>query len=325
MKAIRIHTFGNEDVLKLENVTPPVPGNGEVRIKIEAIGVNFVDIYYRTGQYPSQLPLIPGMEAAGVIEAVGSDVSQQLIGKRVAYAMHLGAYADYAVVPSWKLVPVPDAMTFQQAAAVLLQGLTAHFLSYSMYPFEPNSVVLVHAAAGGVGKLLVQLLKRRGVRVIGTVSTEQKGNLAREAGVDDIIYYTQGNFQDEVRDLTQGKGVDVVYDSVGRTTYQQSLRCLRPRGLLVLFGQSSGSTEPIDPQILRTLGSLYLTRPSLTHYIANRDELLQRASAIFHFVARGELNIKIDDTFPLHAAKEAHRYLEERRTTGKVLLLPEPA
>ncbi len=322
MKAIRVHSFGGPEVLTYEEIPLPEPGPGEARVRIEAAGVNFIDIYHRTGQYRGQLPMILGMEAAGVVDAVGAGVTEVRPGDRVAYAMQQGSYAEYAIVPAWKLVPVPDEIDGRSAAAVMLQGMTAHYLTHSTYPLQPGDTALVHAAAGGVGLLLVQLAKRRGARVIGTVSTEEKARLAREMGADEVILYTQADFEAEVRRLTQGRGVDVVYDSVGRATFDKSLNCLRPRGYLVLYGQSSGAVPPLDPQVLNAKGSLFLTRPSLGHYAATREELLGRAGDLFRWMAAGELVVRVDQTYPLAEAAAAHRYMEGRQTRGKVLLIP---
>lgn len=322
MKAVRVHSFGGPEVLSYEEVPLPEPGPGEARVKVEAAGVNFIDIYHRTGQYRGQLPLTLGMEAAGVVDAIGAGVTEVQPGDRVAYAMQQGSYAEYAIVPAWKLVPVPDAIDLRSAAAVMLQGMTAHYLTHSTYPLQPGDTVLVHAAAGGVGLLLVQLAKRRGARVIGTVSTEEKARLAREMGADEVILYTQADFETEVRRLTDGRGVDVVYDSVGRATFDKSLNCLRPRGYLVLYGQSSGAVPPFDPQVLNAKGSLFLTRPSLGHYAATREELLERANELFQWMIAGELTVRIDQTYPLAEAAAAHQYMEGRQTKGKVLLIP---
>ncbi len=322
MQAIRIHTHGDPGVLRLEEVPLPVPAENQVRVKIEAAGVNFADIYNRTGQYPVQLPTILGSEAAGVVDMVGPGVSDLQPGDRVAYAQEPGAYAQYAVVPAWKVVKLPAALDTRTAAAAMLQGLTAHYLTHSTYPLQSGQTALVHAAAGGVGHLLVQMAKRRGARIIGTVSTEEKAQLARSLGADEVILYTRDDFEAETRRLTGGKGVDVVYDSVGKTTFEKGLGCLRTRGYMVLFGQSSGAVPPLDPQVLNARGSLFLTRPTLAHYIATRDELLQRTGDLFRWITSGELHVRIDRTFPLAEAAEAHRYLEGRQTHGKVLLVP---
>lgn len=322
MKAIRVHQYGDPEVLRYEETPLPEPGAGEARVKIEAAGVNFIDIYHRTGKYPGQLPITLGTEGAGMVDAIGPGVSDLKPGDRVAYAMQRGAYAEYAVVPASKLVLIPDNVDTRQAAAVMLQGMTAHYLCYSTYPLQPGETALIHAAAGGVGLLLVQVAKRCGARVIGTVSTEEKARLAQDVGADETILYTQADFEAETRRLTAGQGVDVVYDSVGKTTFDKSLNCLKPRGYLVLFGQSSGPVPPLDPQVLNAKGSLFLTRPTLGHYMANRKELLERAGDLFEWMASGELHVRIDQTFPLAEAAEAHRYLEARKTKGKLLLVP---
>jgi NADPH2:quinone reductase len=291
-------------------------------VRIEAIGVNFVDVYERSGQYQKSLPLTPGAEAAGVVDAMGDGASEVQVGQRVAYAQHPGAYAEYAVVPAWKLVPIPEGVSSKVAAAVMLQGSTAHYLSHSTYPLKPGDVALVHAAAGGVGRLLVQIGKRLGARVLGTTSTDEKERLARSAGADAVIRYTEVDFAAEARRLTEGVGVNVVYDSVGKDTFDKSLDALRPRGYLVLFGQSSGRVPPLDPQVLNAKGSLFLTRPTLGNYIATRDELLWRTDDLFSWIRAGTLEVHIDKTWPLAEAAEAHRYLEARQTKGKMLLLP---
>lgn len=322
MRAIRVHDYGGPEVLRLEDLPVPEPGPGEARVKIAAAGVNFIDIYHRSGQYKGTLPMIPGMEASGIVDAVGPDVSDVQVGDRVVYAMRQGAYAEYAIVPATMLAPVPAGIDLHQAAAVMLQGMTAHYLTHSTYPLRQGDIALIHAAAGGVGLLLVQIAKRCGARVIGTVSTEEKATLAREAGADDIILYTREDFSAAVRRLTDGAGVHVVYDSVGKTTFEGSLDCLRPRGYMVLFGQSSGAVPPFDPQVLNAKGSLFLTRPSLGHYLLTRDELLWRAGDLFAWMAAGELKVRIDATYPLEQAAEAHRALASRATSGKLLLLP---
>jgi len=322
MKVVRIHAFGGPEVLSYEEVTLPEPGAGQARVKIEAIGVNFTDIYQRSGLYPGQLPATVGQEAAGVVDAVGLGVTEVQVRQRVAYTSQPGAYAEFAVVPASALVPIPDGVETRTAAAVMLQGMTAHYLAKSTYPLKKGETALVHAAAGGVGQLLVQIAKRQGARVIGTVSTQEKARLAQEAGADEIIFYTQTDFAQETRRLTDGVGAHVVYDSVGKTTFEGSLDSLRPRGYLVLFGQSSGPVPPLDPQVLNRKGSLYLTRPTLVHYIATREELLWRSGELFRWIKDGELKVRIDTTFPLSSAAEAHRYLEGRQTKGKVLLIP---
>jgi NADPH2:quinone reductase len=322
MQAIRVHEFGGPEALVYEEASLSEPGPGEARLKMEAIGVNFIDIYHRTGKYPGELPLTPGMEGAGRVDEVGAGVSDLKPGDRVAYAMVRGAYAEYAIVPAQKLVPVPDDVDTQVAAAVMLQGMTAHYLTQSTYPIQPGETALVHAAAGGLGLLLVQLAKRRGARVIGTVSTEEKARLAREFGADEVIRYTEQDFEAETRRLTDGRGVEVVYDSVGKTTFDKSLNCLKRRGYLVLCGQSSGAVPPFDIQTLNAKGSLFLTRPTLAHYIAERAELLERSGDLLEWIAGDELRVRIDRIFPLAEAAEAHRYLEGRKTRGKVLLVP---
>ncbi len=322
MKAIRIHEHGGPEVLRYEEVPLPEPGRGEARIKVEAAGVNFTDIYNRIGLYKGTLPYTLGSEAAGVVDAVGPEVTEVKSGDRVAYAMHLGAYAEYVVVPAWRLVAVPSAIDGRTAAAVMLQGMTAHYLTHSTYPLKPGETVLVHAAAGGVGRLLVQVAKRLGARVIGTVSSEEKARLARAAGADEVILYTGEDFEEAVKRATGGRGVDVVYDSVGKTTAEKSLNCLRPRGYLVLFGNASGAAPPIDPLTLMAKGSLYLTRPTLAHYAGNREELLARARAVFDWVTSEQVKVRIAKTFPLAEAADAHRALEGRGVAGKILLLP---
>lgn len=322
MKAIRVESYGGPENLRYEEIEKPTPKSGEALVKIEAIGVNFIDVYHRTGLYPVPLPFTPGTEAAGIVELVGSDASGIKIGDRVAYVMNIGAYAEYAVVPVAKLVKLPEEIDTQSAAAAMLQGMTAHYLVTSTYPLKQGDTALVHAAAGGVGLLLIQMAKRIGARVFGTVSTEEKAQLAREAGADEVIIYTKQDFQEEVKRLTAGKGVEVVYDSVGKTTFMKSLDSLAPRGLLALFGQSSGSVPPFDAALLAQKGSLFLTRPSLAQYTATREELLWRASDVLKCVSTGELKLRIGHRFPLSEAAEAHRHLEGRATTGKVLLLP---
>jgi NADPH:quinone reductase len=322
MRAVRVHEFGGPEVLRIDELPVPEPGPGEVRVRIEASGVNFIDIYFRSGQYKGALPLTLGQEAAGVVEAVGPGVSGVEVGNRVAYASVQGSYAEQQVVPAERLVPVPEGVSSEQACAVLLQGLTAHYLAFSTYALRPGDTALVHAAAGGVGLLLVQIARRRGARVIGTVSTEAKAQLTREAGADDVILYTEEDFAAATRRLTGGRGVDVVYDSVGKTTFDQSLTCLRPRGVLALFGQSSGAVPPLDPQRLNAGGSLFLTRPTLGHHIATRDELLWRTNDLFGWMARGELSVRVDRSFPLAEAGAAQEALAGRGTSGKLLLIP---
>jgi NADPH2:quinone reductase len=322
MKAVRIHGYGDPGVLSYEDVALPEPGAGQARVKIDAIGVNFIDIYQRSGLYPGPLPANLGQEAAGVVDAVGPGVTDVQVGHRVAYTSQPGAYAEFAVVDARSLVPLPEGVDTRTAAAVMLQGMTAHYLALSTYPLKKGETALVHAAAGGVGLLLVQIARRQGARVIGTVSTEEKARLAREAGADEIIFYTQTDFAQEIRRLTSGAGAHVVYDSVGKTTFEGSLDSLRPRGYLVLFGQASGPVSPVDPQVLNRKGSLFLTRPTLVNYIATREELLWRSGDLFRWIKDGELKVRIDRTFPLSAAAEAHRYLEGRLSRGKDLLIP---
>ena len=322
MKAVRVHEYGGPEALKYEEVALPTPGEGEARVKLEAVGVNFIDVYHRLGRYQGALPLTLGQEAAGRVDAVGPGVKELKPGDRVVYASVQGSYAEYAVAPAWRLVPVPAGVEMQNAAAAMIQGMTAHYLSHSTYPIKQGDTALIHAAGGGTGALLVQMAKRRGARVLGTVSTEEKAAVARQAGADETILYTQTDFEAEVKRLTGGAGVDVVYDSVGKDTFDKSLNCLHRRGYMVLYGMSSGSVPPMDPQTLNARGSLYLTRPFLGHYTADRAELVARATEIFNWIAVGELIVRIDETFPLAKAAEAHRYLEERRSKGKVLLIP---
>ena len=322
MKAIQVHELGGPEALQYDEVAMPEPGLGEARVKVGAAGVNFIDVYHRKGMYPGQLPMTPGLEAAGVVDAVGPDVSDVKVGDLVAYSGQIGSYAEYNAVPTWKLVPVPESSNEQQAAALMLQGMTAHYLAVDTYPLGADDTALVHAAAGGVGHLLVQVAKLRGARVIGTVSTEEKAGLARSAGADEVIIYTEEDFQEATMELTDGKGVDVVYESVGLTTFDQSLNCLRPRGYLVLYGQASGAVPPVDPQILNNKGSLFLTRPSIVHYTSSRDDILQRTGDLFRWIADDGLEVRIDRTFPLADAADAHRYIEGRKTKGKLLLIP---
>ena len=322
MKAIRIHNHGGPEVLTYEDVSIPEPKAEEARVKIEASGVNFIDIYHRSGLYPMNLPCALGTEGAGVVDAVGEGVTEVKKGDRVAYAMLPGSYAEYAVVPAVRLVPLPDDIDAKSVAAVILQGMTAHYLTHSTYPLQKGETALLHAAAGGVGLLLVQIAKMLGARVIGTVSTQAKADLARKAGADEIILYTQADFLAEVKRITNGQGVHVVYDSVGATTFEKSLDCLRPRGYLVLFGQSSGPVGPFDPAKLAAKGSLFLTRPSLAHYTLNRAELLRRAADLFDWMKAGKLNVRIEKTLPLRDAREAQQLLEGRKTTGKLVLIP---
>lgn len=322
MQAIRVHRFGGPEVLRVEDLPIPEPGAGEALIKVEAAGINFVDVYHRDGRYPGHLPLTLGREAAGTVERVGAGVTTCRPGDRVVSETVRGGYAEYALAAAERLVPVPDQVSSRQAAAVLLQGMTAHYLAYATYPLAPGDTCLVHAAAGGLGLLLCQIASRIGARVIGTVSTEDKAALARRAGAHEVILYTRTDFLDEVRRLTGGAGVQVVYDSVGRTTFLKGLDCLTRRGMMVLCGQSSGPVEPFDPQLLNPKGSLFLTRPTLAHYTATRAELLERGNEVLRWVAEGALEVRIGGDFPLAQAADAHRELEARRTTGKVLLIP---
>jgi len=323
VKAIRFHETGGPDALRLEDVTMPEPGPGELLLKVAAAGVNFIDVYQREGLYKVATPFIPGQEAAGTVAALGSGVTGIRIGDRVAcYHGGLAAYAEYAVAPADRVVALPDGVSAAQGAALMLQGMTAHYLACTTYPIEPGETCVVHAAAGGVGLLLCQIAKRRGARVIGTVSTAAKAALARAAGADEVIDYTAQEFAAEVMRLTGGSGVQVVYDSVGRTTFEAGLRCLARRGMMVLFGQSSGPVAPLDPQVLNQRGSLFLTRPTLAHYVATRAELEARAGDLLRWVQDGTLTLHIDRTWPLAQAADAHRALEGRATAGKVLLQP---
>ena len=322
MKAMRVHKYGGPEVLTLEEIPVPEPKAGEACVKIEAIGVNYIDVYQRTGLYPLQTPFTLGTEGAGIVDAVGPNVTEVKKGERVGYAMIPGSYAEYAIVPAARLVPIPPNIDARSAAALMTQGMTAHYLTHSTYPLKKGETALLHAAAGGVGLLVIQIAKQLGATVIGTVSTEAKAKLAKEMGADHLILYTQSDFLAEVKKLTDGRGANVVYDSVGQTTFDKSLDCLRPRGYLVLFGQSSGPVPPFDPGKLAAKGSLFLTRPSLPHYTLERSELLQRANEVFNWTATGKLKVRIDKTFPLAEVAEAHRQLEGRKTTGKVILLP---
>ena len=322
MHAIRVHQTGGPGVLRYESVERPSPGRGQALVQVEAAGINFIEVYQRTGRYQVALPFTPGSEAGGKVVEIGDGVSEVKVGDQVASPSFAGSYAEYALAPAERLVRLPAGVTPRVGAAVMLQGMTAHYLACSTFPLTPGHTCLVHAAAGGVGLLLCQMAHRRGARVIGTVSTEEKAALAREAGANEVILYTQQDFATETRRLTAGAGVQVVYDSVGRTTFSGSLDCLAPRGMMVLYGQSSGPVEPVDPQILAQKGSLFLTRPTLAHYSATKAELLERALAVLGWVADGSLEVRIGHEFPLAAAAEAHTELEARRTTGKVLLIP---
>lgn len=320
MKAIQVKEPGGPERMELVDVATPQPGPRQALVRIAASGVNFIDVYFRTGLYKADLPMSLGAEGAGTVETVGAEVTEVAPGDRVAYAMARGSYAEYAVVPSAQLVKLPDAVDFATAAAAMLQGMTAHYLTHSTFALKSGDTCLVHAAAGGAGGLVVQMAKMLGARVFGTVSTEAKAQVARESGVDEAILYTQQDFEAEVKRLTNGRGVDVVYDSVAKTTFDKSLNSLRPRGTLALFGQSSGPVPPFDPNILNGKGSLYLTRPSLGHYLLTRDELLWRAGDVLQWIAAGKLKLRIDRTYPMAEAAAAHRALEGRHTTGKLLL-----
>jgi NADPH2:quinone reductase len=322
MKAIRVHQFGDASMLHYEDAPLPEPKAGEIRIKLAAAGLNFIDIYYRTGAYALALPATLGMEGAGVVDAVGPDAADLQVGDRVAFPLQMGAYAEYTVLPAARVVRVPEGIDLPVAAAAMLQGMTAHYLTTSTFPLRAGDKALIHAAAGGVGLLLVQMAKLYGAWVAGTVSTPEKAELAKQAGADEVILYTEQDFESEVKRLTDGRGVDVVYDSVGKTTFDKSLDCLRPRGMMVLYGQASGAVPPMDPQVLNRKGALYLTRPTLGPYIATRSELVQRADDIFGWIAVGKLQVRIDQSFPLVQAADAHRYMEDRQTKGKVLLIP---
>lgn len=322
MQAIRVHRTGGPEVLRYEPMAQPVPGPGQVLVQIHAAGLNFLEVYQRTGLYKVALPFTPGSEGAGRVVEVGPGVTELRVGDQVASQSFAGSYAEFALGRADRMVVLPDGVSPRIAAGAMLQGMTAHYLACSTFPLGPRHTCLVHAAAGGTGQLLCQIARLRGARVIGTVSTEAKAALARTAGAQEVILYTEQDFELETRRLTNGKGVDVVYDSVGKTTFSKSLNCLAPRGMLVLYGQSSGPVEPVDPQILNTKGSLFLTRPTLQTYVNSRAELLERASDVLGWVADGSLRIMIGREFPLSAAAEAHLELEGRRTSGKVLLIP---
>lgn len=323
MKIVHVKEPGGPEKMQLVEIPVPQPGPKEALVRLAAVGVNYIDVYFRMGRYKADLPIVLGNEGAGTVEAVGPQVTEATVGDRVAWAMHRGSYAEYALVPSAMLVKLPEQVDFRAGAAAMLQGMTAHYLTHSTYPLKSGDVCLVHAAAGGTGSLVVQMAKRLGARVFGTVSTEAKAQVAREAGVDEAILYTQQDFEAEVKRLTNGRGVDVVYDSVGQTTFDKSLNVLRPRGLLALFGQSSGPVAPFDPNILNGKGSLFLTRPTLVHHLLSRDELLWRAGDVLQWIAAGQLKLRIEHTYPLSDAAHAHRDLEGRKTTGKLLLIPQ--
>jgi NADPH:quinone reductase len=322
MKAIQVQKTGGPEALTLVDLPVPKPKANEAVVKIAAIGVNFIDVYFREGRYPAPLPFVDGQEAAGTVTDVGSNVTAVKPGDRVAYTGVIGAYAEYAAVPADRLVHVPDKITDQQAAAAMLQGMTAHYLVNSTYRLKKGETALIHAAAGGVGLLLVQMAKNIGARAIGTVGTEEKAKLAREAGADEVILYTQQDFEVETKRLTDGKGVHVVYDGVGKSTFEKGLNVLRPRGYMVLFGGASGAVPPFDPIALSQKGSLFLTRPSLVNYIATREELEQRSNDVLGSVAAGKLKLRIGHIYKLEEVQQAHRDLEGRKTTGKILLTP---
>jgi NADPH2:quinone reductase len=322
MRAIQVKQVGGPEVMEPVDLPVPQPKANEAVVKLAASGVNYIDVYYREGRYKAPLPFIVGQEGAGVVSAVGADVRSVKAGDRVAWTALLGTYAEYTVVAADRLVPIPQAVSDREAAAAMLQGMTAHYLAYDTYPLKRGETALVHAAAGGVGLLLTQMAHNIGARVIATVSTEAKAELARAAGADEIIFYTQQDFEAETKRLTGGKGVDVVYDSVGKTTFDKSLNVLRPRGMMVLFGGSSGAVPPFDLIALTQKGSLFLTRPTLGHYVATREELVARSGAVFGMMAAGKLKLRIEHIYPLAEAQQAHRDLEGRKTTGKLLLIP---
>lgn len=323
MKTIHVKHPGGPEAMELVDIPKPQPGPKQALIRIAAIGVNFIDVYFRKGLYKAESPIVLGNEGAGTVEAVGPDVAEVKVGDRVAWAMHRGSYGEYGVVPANLLVKIPDGLDFQTGAAAMLQGMTAHYLTRSTYPLKSGDTCLVHAAAGGTGSLTVQMAKMVGARVFGTVSTEEKARVARQAGADETIQYTSQDFEAEVKRLTGGRGVDVVYDSVGQTTFEKSLNCLRPRGVLALFGQSSGPVPPFDANILNGKGSLFLTRPSLAHHLLSRDELVWRAGDVLGWIASGKLKLRIERSYPLADAAAAHRDLEGRKTAGKLLLIPQ--
>jgi NADPH2:quinone reductase len=320
MKIIQISETGGPDVMKLVDAPIPTPGPGQALIRIAASGVNFIDVYFRIGLYKADLPFTPGNEAAGTVEAVGPDVTELKPGDRVAYAMFRGSYAEYTVVPLSQLVKLPDNVDFSTAAAAMLQGMTAHYLTHSSFPLKKGDKCLIHAAAGGAGRLAVQMAKMLGATVYGTAGNDEKAEIARSAGADEVIVYTREDFVARVKELTGGKGVDVVYDSVGQSTFLKGLDIIRPRGMMVLFGQSSGAVPPFDPAILNQKGSLFLTRPSLAHHCLTREELQWRSGDVLGWIAAGKLQLRIEKTYPLGEAPQAHRDLEGRKTAGKLLL-----
>jgi len=322
MKAIQIVKNGGPEVLNYVDIPAPKPKPNEVLVKISAAGINYIDVQFREGRYPIAVPFISGQEASGTVSEIGGEVKNFKPGDRVAYTGIVGAYAEYAAVPAGRLVRVPAGITDHQAAAAMLQGMTAHYLVTDTYPLKKGETALIHAAAGGVGLLQVQMAKNIGARVIATVGSEEKAKLAREAGADEVILYAQQDFEAETKRLTDGKGVHVVYDGVGQTTFEKDLNILRPRGYLVLFGAASGPVPPFDLAKLAQKGSLFITRPTLVHYIASHEELQQRASAVLNMIGAGKLKLRIDHIYPLKEAQQAHRDLEGRRTTGKLLLIP---
>ncbi len=322
MKAIQVKHPGGPEAMEVAELPAPQPKANEAVVKLAASGVNFIDVYFREGRYKAPLPLVLGQEGAGVVTAIGADVSSLKVGDRVAWTAVLGSYAEYAAVPADRLVPIPKGVSDQQAAAAMLQGMTAHYLSHDTYPLKRGETALIQAAAGGVGLLLVQMAHNIGARVIATVSTEEKAELARGSGAHDVILYSKSDFEAETKRLTGGKGVDVVYDSVGQTTFDKGLNVLRPRGMMVLFGGSSGAVPPFDPMTLAQKGSLYVTRPTLVNYIATREELVARSDAVFSMISAGKLKLRIEHTYPLAEVQRAHRDLEARKTTGKLLLIP---
>jgi NADPH2:quinone reductase len=321
MKAVFVNTPGGVDQLQYAELPKPTPAKGQALVKIAVSGVNFIDVYFRTGLYKADAPIGLGMEGAGVVEAVGEGVTEVKPGDRVAYAMARGSYAEYAVVPSWQLVPIPDGVDFESAAATMLQGMTAHYLTHSTWPLKSGETCLIHAGAGGVGLILVQIAKMIGARVVATVGSDEKAELVKAQGADLTVVYTRDDFQQAARDFTGGKGVDVVYDSVGASTFLKSLDSLRPRGMMVTFGNASGPVPEIAPLLLNQKGSLFLTRPTLAHYAATRDELLWRSGDLFRWIGEGKLKLRIEHKYPLAEAAQAHTDLEGRKTTGKLLLL----
>jgi NADPH:quinone reductase len=322
MRAIQVKQVGGPEAMEVVDIPVPQPKANEAVVKLSASGVNFIDVYFREGRYKAPLPITLGQEGAGTVTAVGGEVKSVKVGDRVAWTAVHGSYAEYAAVPADRLVPIPPSVTDQQAASTMLQGMTAQYLSHDTYPLKRGETALVHAAAGGVGLLLTQMAHHIGARVIATVSTEEKAKLAREAGADEVILYTQADFETETKRITGGKGVDVVYDSVGKTTFEKGLNTLRPRGMMALFGGSSGAVPPFDLMALAQKGSLYVTRPTLHNYIASREELVARSEAVFSMIAGGKLKVRIEHTYPLAEAQRAHRDLEGRKTTGKLLLIP---